>query len=359
MDKNQQINQIEEEIRKTPYHKGTEHHIGKLRARIAKLKDEILFTRSKRSGGSGGGFAVRKTGNATVILIGPPSVGKSSLINLLTNAVSKVAAYDFTTVSVIPGIMNYKGAKIQILDVPGLITGAALNKGRGKEIISVVRNSDLIIMMTDIFTTKKVFEIKTDLYQAGIRLEGKPADLLIKKTKKGGLRIVTNLTLTELSQETISSVASEFKIRNAEIYIKKDLTLEQLIDQLIGSRVYLPFLTVINKIELNPYFYNQNLRNCLYISVVKKLNIEQLKEAIWQKLNFIRVYLKEKNKEPDFGQPFILKQGATLKELLFKISLCTKNSFHKAKIYGSGAKFPGQNVSLAFVPLDETIVSFS
>lgn len=361
MDRNQQINQIKEEIRTTPYHKGTEHHIGKLRARMAKLEDEILFTKTKKSGkgGGSGGFAVKKTGDASVVLVGPPSVGKSSLLNLLTKADSKVAAYDFTTLSVIPGMMEYKGAQIQILDVPGLITGAALNKGRGKEIISVVRNADIVIMMTDIFTTKKIPAIQKDLYQAGIRLNDKPADILVKKTKKGGLRVINSIDLTKLSMETVKSVISEFKIRNAEIFIKEDLNLERLIDRLIGSRVYLPYLTVINKIELNPYFYNQNLTNCLYVSVNKKLNIEQLKEAIWQKLNFIRIYLKEKEKEPDFNQPFILKKGLSLKDLLTQISLCTKNSFHKAKIYGPGAKFPGQNVSLTFTPLDETIVSFS
>src|SRR5207249_10828833 len=102
----EQIKSIEDEIQKTPYNKATQHHIGKLKARRARLKDE-QETRRLKSGGGSPRYAVKKSGNATVGLVGFPSAGKSTLLNAITDATSAVAAYDFTTLDAIPGLLEH------------------------------------------------------------------------------------------------------------------------------------------------------------------------------------------------------------------------------------------------------------
>ena len=87
-----------------------------------------------QAGGPGEGFEVQKYGDARVALIGFPSVGKSSLLNQLTGTESEAAAYEFTTLTCIPGVIHYKGTKIQMLDLPGIIEGAAQGKGRGRQV---------------------------------------------------------------------------------------------------------------------------------------------------------------------------------------------------------------------------------
>jgi len=146
----EQIKEIEEEILKTQKNKATEHHIGKLKAKIAKLKAQQELQKVK-GGGTGRRFYIKKSGDATVALVGFPSTGKSSLLNLLTSANSAVAEYHFTTLEVIPGIMEYKSAEIQILDMPGLIKGAAKGKGRGREVITAARAADIILLLGDVF----------------------------------------------------------------------------------------------------------------------------------------------------------------------------------------------------------------
>ena len=119
----EEIKAIEEEISKTKYNKATEGHIGRLKSKVARLRDEVQKRASSKSGGEG--FSVKKSGDASVVLVGFPSVGKSTLLNSMTGAESAVAAYEFTTLTCIPGVIKYAGANIQLLDLPGIIEGAA------------------------------------------------------------------------------------------------------------------------------------------------------------------------------------------------------------------------------------------
>src|SRR5690606_20656752 len=100
------IRKIEEEIKKNPYNKATSHHIGKLKAKLSRLKEESIQRSS--SGSKGRGFHIKKIGDSTVVLVGFPSVGKSTILNQLTNADSKIGEYEFTTLEISPGIMEHK-----------------------------------------------------------------------------------------------------------------------------------------------------------------------------------------------------------------------------------------------------------
>ena len=64
-------------------------------------------------------------------------MGKSSLLSLLTGTESEVAAYEFTTLTCIPGVIHYNESKIQLLDLPGIIEGAAEGKGRGRQVLAI------------------------------------------------------------------------------------------------------------------------------------------------------------------------------------------------------------------------------
>ena len=60
---------------------------------------------------------------------------QSTLLSTLTKTESVTAAYEFTTLTCIPGVIEYENANIQLLDLPGIIEGAAQGKGRGRQVI--------------------------------------------------------------------------------------------------------------------------------------------------------------------------------------------------------------------------------
>ena len=351
-----EIRAIEEEIKKTPYNKATQHHIGKLKAKLAKLRDEAIKRASKKS--HHGGYSVKKTGDATVVLVGPPSVGKSTLLNKFTNATSEVAAYDFTTLDVIPGAMEIQGAKIQLIDVPGLIEGASIGKGRGKEVISVVRTADMILLLTTVFEVERLELIEHELYNAGIRLNLDPPDVRIIKKDRGGIRI-NRTPIVQFDETLIKTVLSEYKIHNADIIIREDLTIDRLIDAILANRLYIPSLRIINKIDLVDRREIEQLRtipNAVLISAETGEGLEELKKRIFRGLGFIHIYMKPPGKKADMEHPLIIKSGATVADVADKIHRDLKRSFKYAQVWGRSAKHEGQRIGLTHTLVDGDIL---
>jgi len=209
------ISKLEEEVRITPYHKGTEHYIGRLRAKIAKLKQKEEEQVAK---GGRFGFIPKKGGDATVVLIGPPSVGKSTLLNKLTQAHARVESWPFTTVRVIPGMWDYQGAKIQIFDLPGIISGVSAGVGRGREVLSATCSADLLILMVDIKTRSLIKTILKELKQAGVNL---PILVVVNKIDLIGKTISRN-------DEILISVEKEIGLTDLKKQIWQKLKLMRI-----------------------------------------------------------------------------------------------------------------------------------
>ncbi|MBM3309236.1 MAG: GTP-binding protein [Candidatus Altiarchaeales archaeon] len=354
------IKKIEEEIRTTEYNKATQHHIGKLKAKLAQLREEQIKRAS--AGGSGLGFALKKHGDATVVLVGFPSVGKSTLLNQLTNAESPVAAYEFTTLEVIPGMMNYKKMNIQILDMPGVITGAATGKGRGKEVLSTARNSDLVLIMIDAEKPRQIERILEELYQVGIRLDQRRPNISIKKTDRSGIKIMATTQLRKVEKNTVVSILNTYGIHNADVAIREDINEDQMIDAIAENRAYIPSLVVVNKIDLvNPESLaetkKQLKKDFVVISAEKGLNLDALREKIYQKLDLMRVYLKKQGVKADLEEPLIVKRGSKIEDVCSKLHSSFKDNFLYAKVWGKSAKYPGQRKGLDHVLEEGDIVN--
>ncbi|MCD6494137.1 MAG: GTP-binding protein [Archaeoglobaceae archaeon] len=348
MDIKEQIKQLEEEIKNTPYNKATEHHIGKLKAKLARLRDELENQKTKTRKQV---FSIKKEGDATVVLVGYPSVGKSTLLNALTGAKSEVADYDFTTLKPIPGMLEYRGAKIQIIDIPGIVEGAAKGKGRGREIISAVRSADLVLIITDVFNVDSLNIIKRELYEGGIRLNQKPPEVVIKKKDRGGIKITSTVPLS-LDEKTIVAVLREYRIHNADVLIREDITIDRLIDAILGNRVYIPAIYVVNKVDL----YDVKVNNAIPISAEKKINLDKLIDEIYNKLEFIRVFLKPPGSKVE-EEPMILRKGARIEDICKKLHRDMLKNFRYAKVWGKSVKFNGQRVGLDHIVEDGDIVT--
>ena len=358
----EKIKAIQDEMARTQINKATEHHLGLLKAKIAKLKREQEDDVAKKSGAKSDGFDVRRSGDATVVFIGLPSVGKSTLLNKLTDAKSTVGAFQFTTLTVVPGMMEYRGAKIQVLDLPGIIKGASTGKGLGKRILSVARTADLVLLVLDVFQPYHEDVLVNELGNIGIRLNQLPPNITIEKAPMGGIAVAQQVKITKITEKHLKDILHLYGIVSARVVVREDLTSEQLSDHIAGNISYSKSLTVLNKIDLVDKEFLDNLKtkiksDVIEVSANSAINIEILKEKIYEKLKFIRIYMRPKGGETDFKEPLIAREGDTVEDICNKLHRRMRREFRYGLVWGKSVKFGGQRVGLTHTLQDEDVLT--
>ncbi|OWK14224.1 DRG2 [Cervus elaphus hippelaphus] len=324
----EKISEIEKEIARTQKNKATEYHLGLLKAKLAKYRAQLLEP-SKSSSSKGEGFDVMKSGDARVALIGFPSVGKSTFLSLMTSTASEAASYEFTTLTCIPGVIEYKGANIQLLDLPGIIEGAAQGKGRGRQVIAVARTADVVIMMLD--ATKGEVQrslLEKELESVGIRLNKHKPNIY-------------------------------FKIFNAEVLFREDCSPDEFIDVIVGNRVYMPCLYVYNKIDQISMEEVDRLArkpDSVVISCGMKLNLDYLLEMLWEYLALTCIYTKKRGQRPDFTDAIILRKGASVEHVCHRIHRSLASQFKYALVWGTSTKYSPQRVGLTHTMEHEDVI---
>lgn len=353
------IKEIEFEMSRTQKNKATEYHLGKLKAKLAAYRNQLI-EQSQAKGPKGEGFDVTKAGDARVVMIGFPSVGKSTLLTKLTPTESAVAAYEFTTLTCVPGTIDYAGSKIQLLDLPGIIEGASEGKGRGKQVIAVARTADLVLMMMDASKgeTQRAL-LEHELETCGIRLNCRPPNVYFKLKKAGGVSFNATCKLQNMDEKLCYTILHEYKIHNCELVFREDCTSDQLIDIILGNRVYLRCLYCYNKcdlVTLEECDRLARLPNSMVASCSLGLNFDALLDNIWKYLALVRVYTKKRGEMPDFSEAIILRGGSTVRDCCARIHRSLEDQFRAALVWGTSAKFSPQRVGLSHQLEDEDVI---
>eukprot|EP00290_Baffinella_frigidus_P035094 CAMPEP_0180331282 /NCGR_PEP_ID=MMETSP0988-20121125/41830_1 /TAXON_ID=697907 /ORGANISM="non described non described, Strain CCMP2293" /LENGTH=400 /DNA_ID=CAMNT_0022318679 /DNA_START=66 /DNA_END=1268 /DNA_ORIENTATION=- len=333
---NEKIQAIELEMARTQKNKATEGHFGVMKAKIAKLRTQLLEPAAGQAN-AGTGFDVVKYGDSRVAIIGFPSVGKSTALAQLTGTESEAAAYEFTTLTCIPGIIHYKGTKIQLLDLPGNATKPDAHRAA----------------------------LEKELETTGIRLNRPPPDIYFRKKKTGGLKFNSMVTLTKLGanpEDTVKKVLAEYRIHNIEIVMREDCGVDDIIDLVEGNRRFIKCLYCYNKIDqvtMEEVEVLASQPNSLVVSCHSDFNMDRLLSKMWEMLALVRVYTRRRGEAPDLEEPSILtsaRGGVSVKTLCAHLHKDLIKEFKYALCWGQSTKHAPQRVGKDHILMDEDIV---
>ncbi|MDV3104425.1 OBG GTPase family GTP-binding protein [Thermococcus waiotapuensis] len=360
----EKIRALEKMYAMVPKHKGTEKLRLQIKRKLSELRKELEKQGQTRKGSGGPSMAVKKEGAAQIVLAGLPNVGKSSLLKALTNVEVDVADYAFTTVEPIPGMMHHRDVQIQLVEVPGLVEGAAFGKGMGPQLLSVIRNADAIAIVVDLSQdpVKQVETLLTEFERAGIKVNKRKPKVEIKKTAMGGIVINGQENIKGDIQEVINMLREE-RIHSAEITVKEPVTLEEFADAIDDSLVWRRAIIIANKGDAPGSKENYEKLVKAYgdrfkivpVSAERKINLEKLKDELYELAEIIRVFTKSPGEEPAYP-PVALKRGSTVIDLAERIHADFAKNFRYARVWGKSVKFPGQRVGADHVLEDGDIV---
>jgi small GTP-binding protein len=356
----EKLGELKSEYSKTKYNKATDKHLGILRAKIAKVKREIIEASKKFHGQ---GFFVRKSGDATVALVGFPNAGKSSLLNVLSNAKSKTAQYAFTTLSVVPGMMIYRDAHIQLFDLPGLIKGAHYGKGGGSEVITAAKSADLMVFVISVENPADLDVLISELKYFDIEINKNEPSVQVAPTSDNiGIKVEVNKS--GLPNNAIVEILNGFGVHNAKVRIWDELSEDELISILAKRAKYVRAIVALNKIDLLPNYkeIEEHIRSkyrieVVPISIIRGENIEGLKTAIYENLGLMRIYLKPELKT-ESASPITVPYGYSVEEVARRLHTRLANELKCAYVTGKSVKFENQRVGISHVLKDGDVITF-
>lgn len=363
----EKIKNIELEMSRTQKNKATSSHLGQLKAKLCQLRRELLEP-SKAGGGKQPGFEVQRMGDARIGLVGFPSVGKSSMLTAFTGVQSEAAAYEFTTLTCIPGVIHYNDIRIQMLDLPGIIVGASAGRGRGRQVIATAKSCDIILMVLD--PTKEDTQkqmLTQELENIGIRLNRRPPDVSFTKTNGGGLKFNSTVPQTSFDRDTCASILQQYRIFNADVVLHEEITADDFIDVIDGNRKYVKCLYVYNKIDMLDLATVDALArepHSVVISTHKKWNFDYLLKRLWDEMEVVRVYTKKKGEFPDFNDPLVItpQRGTKMIDVENAVTLLHKSlldDFKSAMVWGASVKTSPTLCGLKHKLADEDVIQIN
>jgi small GTP-binding protein len=244
------------------------------------LLGEVEETRVRANAVHRDSIAVRREGAAQIALVGPPNVGKSSLLQALSEIQIRTGDYPFTTLRPVPALTRVGGVLVQLVEIPGLIEGATGDRGGGRALLGVLRFADAIVYCA--------------------RADADPDELrpVIDEVALAGIDKPAFLAATRADEATA--------------------------DGLARLRAAFPELDV------------------LPVSVIDETSLDAFRDAVWRLTGLIRVHLRSNGRTDT--EPLALEAGSTVTDVADAVHHDLATALEGARVWGPSARFDGQRV---------------
>ena len=356
----EKIKALEQFISLVPKHKGTEKLLMQAKKTLTKLKLEASRRKELRKGsGIHPAFSIPKEEDAQIVLFGLPGTGKTALFNYLTE---NNIPYGKPTLLPNVGVLKYKGAVFQIIDLPPIFSDNIDSTPNGRSILSLVRNCDLVLLVTDLSQDIEwqLSTLMRVLKTARIIIDRDPPPIKFMKLSKGGIQIY-GANNTPFNLDELKDFINSLGILNCILEIYGPVDEEDILNALDRRTVYKKAIIVATKADIPNVEMNIEMLKQLagklpivFTSALAKKGKEKLGDTIFSSLGLIRVWTKKDGKISE--RALVLPKGATVKDAAEKIHSDFVKKFKYAIVEREGGKVKRFRVGLNFTLEDNDVL---
>ena len=346
------IKALEEYISLIPKHKGTEKLLMQVKKTLTKLKLELSKKREiRKKTAIHPAFSIPKNEDAQLTLLGLPGTGKTALFNYLTN---NNVPFGKTTLLPNVGIFRFQGAVFQVIDLPPVFSENIDETPNGRSILSLVRNSDLILLIIDLsqdidwqFNT-----LINLLKKSRIIIDRSPPPIKFIRLSRGGIQI-HGANYTPFSLDELKDLIKSLGILNCILEINGNVDEEDILNALDKRTVFKKSIIIATKADIQDAHEKlrslaklaKNLR-IISSSALAKIGKMELGQAVLSELNLIRVWTRKNGKIAE--RALVLPKGATVRDAAEKIHTDFVRKFKYAIVERPGSKIKRLRVGLNF-----------
>lgn len=307
----EKIAALEDMLMLMPKHKATERLQADLKKKLSQFRQDAIKQSASKKGVRKDPFHIEKSGGGQILLLGTPNGGKTSLVNALSRTELKVGEYPFTTQVPAPGMAPFEDIYLQMVDMPP-ITEDVIPPG----MVGALRRGDIIAIVLNLGDGDLLEQVE-----------------ICEKflTEKGVIPKGLSVQKTEELEIEVGYAKPVLIIAN-----KKDLDQE-------------------GNLEVFEELYEGELK-IIPVSSKTGENLDTLMGRLFEMLDILRIYSKLPGKDPDMGAPFILPKGSTIENLAYEIHRDLPQNMKFARVWGTSAKFPGQQLQQNHPLADKDVV---
>jgi len=288
-----------------PKHKGTEKLQAEIKRKIAQLKDDLESGKNK--GARRLSYRVDREGAGQVAVAGTPNVGKTYLVNSLTNTAFDSADYPYTTRLYQPAMMPYEDIQIQLVDLPPIS-----HEHMENWVPTIIKNSDAILIIVDLSSDDLLDEMDT--------------------------------IISIFDHHKMYLFTSDEDNYDPRWTLKKSL--------FVGTKYDLP--RAEDNLKILTEFFSKKI-NLLPIRKDDMHTYDKIKIKLFELLNIVRIYSKRPGEPADYSNPFSLPAGSDLIDFANTVHHDFANNLKFARVWSPG-KYDGQRINHHYVLQDKDVI---